>query len=77
MSIKVVYANDRGFITDLQLIAAEDQKETNDRNQRITLPRYGVWQPDRRKGCSQVTFTSDDLNECKTKLTRKEETSHA
>lgn len=69
MSVKVVFVNERGFITDLQLLeAGDDTKRQSLRNRRIKLARYGVWQRDESGRSSRVTFSSNDLEECKSFL---------
>lgn len=59
----IVFRCADGFITDLgtRVICAD-----------FTIPRYGVWQYDSAKRKPQVTFTSNDLEECKSKLRGEE-----
>jgi hypothetical protein len=67
MSIEIVFANEKGFITDMT--GAENTAGGQIAELlHLHLPRYGVWQHDPRKGCAQVTFVSDDLEACKEKL---------
>lgn len=69
MSVKVVFVNECGFITNLRLLdACDETQRKSDHNDRHELPRYGVWQQDKSKGSSRITFSSDDLEECKSFL---------
>jgi hypothetical protein len=69
-ALDVVFRNEQGFVTDF----GARQEFVTEAGMKGGIPRYGVWQSDRsvKGGRPQVTFTSDDLGECKKQLGEEE-----
>ncbi len=65
-ALDVVFRNERGFVTDF----GARQEMVSGEGISGSIPRYGVWEGKKgiKGGRPQVTFTSDDLEECKGNL---------